>query len=176
MATGSHRASVTPGRDSLSWLKIYMFDVVTLLLTMLLALKFWWTYLGLHDSLLMSVALACSSAEVMRRLVVAKRLWQRPATFFSDRRSDLLAGIVLGTGPWPMLPVLDPSLSWQHFAVPMWLRLFALSGVLVFSARRLIVSLECSAHHDRRTLLRQLTAVPDIHVASMIVAPVGVSR
>ena len=176
MARNSKAASTGSDRRSLTWLKIHMFDVVTLFLTTVLALKFWWAYLGLHDVLLLAAAIVASLAETARRLVVARRHWQRPATFFSDRRSDLLAAILLGTGPWPMLPVLVLPLAWNSFTVPMWLRVFASTGMIVLSARRLSVVLESSARQDGRTPIRQLTAVPDLHMASMMVLPCAASR
>ena len=150
MARNSNAASAGSDQRSLTWLKIHMFDVVTLFLTTVLALKFWWAYLGLHDVLLLATAIVASFAETVRRLVVARRHWQRPATFFSDRRSDLLAAILIGTGPWPMLPVLVLPLTWNALMVPIWLRVFASTGMIVLSARRLSAVLESSAGQGGR--------------------------
>jgi hypothetical protein len=151
-----------------------MFDVLTLLLTTYLALKFWWIYLGLNDQMLLVAIVAASAAETMRRVVVAKRHWQRPATFFSDRRSDLLAAILLGTGPWPVLPAIAPSLLVQT-SVPVVLRLLIVSGVVALSMKRLAVTIDISKGADRRTPVRQLRAVPSLHTA-MLFLPSAVSR
>ncbi len=168
--------AVAGGPDRPRWVKLYAFDVVALLLSTFVTLRFWWSYFACHNIPLMTVAILCSSAETARRLLVAKRLWQRPATFFSDRRSDLLVGIVLGTGPWPILPVLEPSISPQFSALPMWLWLFALSGMLVIAARRLMIAVADLSHADRRSPIRQLVAVPDLHMASIFVMSSGVCR
>jgi hypothetical protein len=110
----------------------------------------------------------------MRRVVVAKRLWQRPGTFFSDRRSDLLAAILLGTGPWPVLPAIAPSLFVQT-SLPVVVRLLVVSGVVALSMKRLAVTIDYCTGRERRTPVRQLRAVPDLHIA-MLVLPSTVSR
>jgi hypothetical protein len=151
-----------------------MFDVVALLLTTYLALKFWWIYLGLHDQWLLVAVVAASAAETMRRVVVAKRHWQRPATFFSDRRSDLLAAILLGTGPWPVLPAIAPPLLAQT-SLPVVVRLLVVSGVVALSIKRLAVTIDFCTGPYRRTPVRQLRAVPTLHSA-MLLLPSAVSR
>jgi len=174
MASNAAAAPAGLNRPAAGWLRVYMFDVLTLLLTTYLALKFWWVYLGLHDQLLLVAVVAASATEAMRRVVVAKRHWQRPGTFFSDRRSDLLAAILLGTGPWPVLPVIAPSLL-VHTSVPVVVRLLVVSGVVALSMKRLAVTIDFCTGGDRRTPVRQLRVVPDLHTA-MLLLPSAVSR
>ena len=166
-------ATAAGGSSRPEWAKLYGVDVIALPLSTFVALRFWWSYFGCHDITLMSVAVLCSGAEVARRLLAARRSGQRPFTFFADRRADLFAAIMLATGPWPIVPSLDRFLSLDLSTIPTGLWLFALSGMLVFAARRLM---SVSAYHPRadgRTPIRHLTGVPNSHQASIFLIPAG---
>jgi len=151
---------------------VHIFDVVTLLLATTAALKFWWASLGIQDLGLLGVAAFASIAEALRRVAIARRHWQRPSTFFSDRRSDLLIAILLASGPRPILPSFAPSLMAPSFSVPVWVRLLVLTGVVVLATRRLLAAVDFgSKRHVHETAIRQLIAVPDAHIASMFLLP-----
>src|SRR5262245_30610821 len=140
MAPSSITAHGT-GRTGSAWLWVHMFDVVTLLLATTAVLKFWWAYLGIQDLGLLGVAAFASIAEALRRVAIARRQWQRPSTFFGDRRSDLLVAILLASGPGPILP-FAPSLMAPSFSVPVWVRLLVLTGVVVLATRRLLAAVD----------------------------------
>jgi len=150
----------------------HLFDVATLLFATMAVLRFWWAYLGIQSTSFLTVTAIAAITEVARRLVIARRQRQRPSAFFGGRRSDLVTGILLGTGPWPIVPSLGSSAIWPSFSVPAWLQVAILSGVLAFSIKRLIAALMSDRSADiHKATIRQLIAVPDIHAASMFILP-----
>lgn len=164
-------AAASPRTDvrNRQWLRDHAIDVVTLLVTTILVVKFWWAFLGLHDRLVLAAAAIASTLEAARRINGARRQGLRPVTVSANRRLDLFAGIVLGTGPWPIAQVLDGGpvgAAWQSFACPPWLRVLGVTGILGLSVWRLVFAE--SAGPTSRPAIRQLASVPDLHTASML--------
>src|SRR5262245_41744114 len=88
--------------SSAAWVRAYMIDIVALTATAALTVKFWCGVFNVHDRLFVSAMIVAAFAEVICRLAVSRREWRRPQTFCDDRRFDLIAGISLGMGPWPV--------------------------------------------------------------------------
>jgi hypothetical protein len=170
----SLRATPTPrsGRTSPAWLTAHLFDVAALLFATMAVLRFWWAYLGIQNTSLLFVTAIASITEFARHMVIARRRRQRPSAFFGGRRADLVTGILIGTGPWPIVPSLGPSVIWPAFSAPGWLQVAVLTGVLAFCTKRLIDAImsDRSAQIHKATI-RHLISVPEIHVASMFILP-----
>jgi hypothetical protein len=170
----SLRETLTPrsGRSSPAWLKAHLFDVAVLLFGTMAVLRFWWAYLGIQDTPLLVVTAIASITEFARHIVIARRRRQPPSAFFGGRRADLVTGILIGTGPWPIVPSLGPSVIWSSFGAPAWVQVAVLTGVLAFCTKRLIAAIMIDRSAQiHKAKIRQLISVPDIHVASMFILP-----
>lgn len=174
MRTGSVARDFDSGGQNLSWLKLYLFDVVTLTFATMAVVRFWCVYFGLHDKGLLTALAAAAGVEVTRRTAAARRAFQRPITFCGDRRRDLLAAILLAAGPWPILPTLPlPAIAaWPASTGPL---LMLLGGVGVVSgvAMRTVVARDFRLSRLEPRPVRELTTVPPMHVASLFVLPNG---
>jgi len=164
-------------RTSFAWLRIHMIDVVALPLGTALTLRFWYTFFGVHNQLFMTIVTVASFCEMASRIINARRQWARPVVFCAERRFDLVAAILLGTAPWPIaLPLNEASplgSAWQSVALPGWLGLVAALMALGFAIRHLVESFPSPQPDGRRRPIRDLSVVPDLHVASMFVLSAG---
>lgn len=137
-----------------------MTDVVATAAADAVALNFSLRFLGLHDRLLLTVAVAAMLADVAGRIVRRPAAGRRESP--GGRRFSVPAIVLLGTGPWPIAQVTDiPNLSMRlhGLALPAWLRLAASIAVLVIAAWRLMEALGW-APPIKQPLLRQLAGMP----------------
>lgn len=96
-----------------AWLRLHLFDVITLVLGTVLALRFWYLFFGVGDRRLIAILTVIATADVGKRLVLACRRMQRPQLFCGDRCADLLAALALGAAPWPIaVPANAASMLW----------------------------------------------------------------
>ena len=169
-------AASSLGAPSLNarWVRAYMFDSLALAATSAITVRFWCGSFGVADPLFVSALIVAALAEVTCRLAVARREWRRPQTFCDDRRFDLIAGIGLGTGPWPITQMMGlPShhLFIYPIAAAPWLRLAGISMVLACAAWR--VATVWGSPLIRRRSIRQLRDVPRPLMASMLILQTG---
>jgi hypothetical protein len=163
------------GAQSLNarWMRAYMIDLLALAATAALTVRFWCGTFGVDDPLFVSALIVAALAEVTCRLAVARREWRRPQTFCDDRRFDLIAGISLGTGPWPITQMM--GLPSHHLVIyPMaapWLRLAGSSMVLACAAWRVATVL--GSPLIRRRSIRQLRDAPRPLMASLMILQTG---
>lgn len=155
------------------WLRQYWFDLVTLFLASIAVARCWWTYFDLHDRRLWLPIAAATLVGITRRIGAARHAQQRPITFCSDRRQDLLAAIALAVGPWPIIPTFafrPIGVVWTAPAGPA-LALAIVGIVIAATAMRAIGSRTIQSLWRERVAIRELTGVPARHVASLFVVP-----
>ncbi len=125
-----------------AWLRLYAADIVTLLLGTALVVRFWYVFFGVEDPFFMTLFVVTSLSHIAQRVVAARRRWERPALFCSERRFDLLAALILGTAPWPItvpLNAASPLWSiWQPLASIEWVRVTAAVLAVGMAGRRLL--------------------------------------
>jgi len=128
--------------DARTWARLYIVDVITLMLGTAVTLRFWYVFFGVRDRRLITILSAIVIAEVGKRLFLACRRMQRPQLFCGDRRADLMAALALGTTPWPItVPVNAASPLWalgQPIAQAVWVGPLAAVIVVAVALRRLI--------------------------------------
>jgi hypothetical protein len=127
-----------------AWIRLHIVDIVTLVLGSTLALRFWFLFFGVGDRRLIAIFAVLTACEVTKRLATAYRERQRPRLFFAERRSDLIAGIALGTAPWPIaLPITAATPIWtiaQPLAEAGWIGPIVVGVALAASVRRVLFS------------------------------------
>lgn len=146
-----------------------MVDILALPLISVLTVKFWCALFGIRDAAVVSVITLAALGEAIVRLAAARAERGRPATFCEERRVDLIAGILIGTGPWPIAQVIGGRVGAivQPLVIPVWLRLAALTAIVIITACRVATSLGYLPPSERRRLIRELTGVPEFHIASL---------
>lgn len=163
-------------RGDVTWMQTYMIDILALPLIGVLTLNLWCGLFGVTDKALVSVLMVGVLGDAMARIAAARADRSRPATFCDDRRLDLVAGIVIGTGPWPIAQVMGSRITsaLEPFALPAPFRLAAFAAVVMMTAWRLAAVAPGTVACGRR-LIRNLSRVPDFHVASLrVLAPAKV--
>jgi hypothetical protein len=150
---------------------------MTLLLTGLISVRFWCSFFGIENRLFVWAIVGATMSEGLRRVVVARRQAARPRTFSGERRFDLVAAILLGTGPWPVADILGTSRKTllTAFHPPEWLVVLAAVAVLWCALSRFAATVAFDETTGRPRPIRDLDTVPDGHVASMVFAP-AISR
>ena len=145
---------------------------MTLLLTGLISVRFWCSFFGIENRLFVWAVVGATLSEGLRRVVVARRQAARPQTFSGERRFDLVAAILLGTGPWPVADILGTSQKMLLTAVhpPEWVIAFAAAAVLSYALSRFAATVAFDKTTGRPGSIRDLDTVPDVHVASMVFA------
>jgi hypothetical protein len=142
METGRHSHASRADRTALAWTRIHLTDIITLVLGTALTLRFWSLFFGVADRRLLTVLAAVSICEIIKRLIVSRRQWQRPQLFCAERRADLLAAIALAFAPWPItMPVHAASPLWilaAPLAQSAWLGPLAAAAAVVIAIRRLV--------------------------------------
>jgi hypothetical protein len=160
--------------QSLDWLKLYWFDLATLIVATTAVTRFWWEYFDVRDKATLMALAAAALIDAVRRAVAARRAFLRPTTFCGERRRDLLAAILLAVGPWPILPTprLPPiDAAWPVATQPIVMLVAAAVGggiVMSIAASRIVL-----LNRAGRFAVRELSAVPALHVASLLVLPNG---
>lgn len=128
--------------DTRTWARLYIVDVITLVLGTAVTLRFWYVFSGIRDLRLITILSAIVFAEVGKRLFLACRRAQQPQLFCGDRRADLMAALALGTTPWPItVPVNAASPLWalgQPIAQPAWVGPLAAVIIVAVALRKLI--------------------------------------
>jgi hypothetical protein len=142
MDAGLYLQARRANRTGLAWARIHLIDIITLVLGTALTLRFWTLFFGIADRRLLTVLAALSTGEIIKRLIVSRRRWQRPQLFCAERRADLLAAIALAAAPWPItVPVYAASPLWT-VAAPLaqndWFGPLAIAAVVVIAIRRLV--------------------------------------
>jgi len=142
MDAGRHSHASRADRTALAWTRIHLIDIITLVLGTALTLRFWSLFFGVADRRLLTVLAAVGICEIIKRLIVSCRQWQRPQLFCAERRADLLAAIALAAAPWPItVPVHAASPLWT-VAAPLtqtaWLGPIAAAVVVGVAIRRLV--------------------------------------
>jgi hypothetical protein len=167
------RRAEEPGPSGKTWLRQNFVDVMTLLLTGLISVKFWCTFFGIENRLFVWAVIGATLTEAMRQVVVARRQAVRPRTISGERRFDLVAAILLGTGPWPVADILGaPEKAFlTTFHPPEWVVIVSAAAVLSCALSRFTRTLLFDEATGRTRSIRSLDAVPDVHVASMVFAP-----
>jgi hypothetical protein len=168
MAAATGRSTGTEATTGV-WLRLYMFDAATLLLTTLVVVKFWCSFFDVHSQLLVSALIIAGLAESFGRLASARRRWTRPQTFSATRRFDLFAAILLGTGPWPVADVLGRPGATLFAAVSLpdsLMTATAIAAVGIAFSRLMLVLGRWPAPANT-ALVRQLTAIPEMHVGNL---------
>jgi hypothetical protein len=146
-----------------------MIDILALPLIGVLTLRLWCGLFGVTDKALVAVLMVGVLGDALARIAAARADRSRPATFCDDRRLDLIAGIVIGTGPWPIAQVVGSRfISVLRFTLPAPFRLAAFAAVVMLTAWRLAAVAPWTIADGRR-LIRNLSRVPDFHVASLLV-------
>ena len=134
------QTDTTPTR--FAWLRLHLVDLVVLVLGTILMLRFWFVMFGVESRLFMATLGMLSLCEIGKRVIVARRRWERPCLFCSERRFDLVASIALGTTPWPItLPLNAASPLWSlapALALGGWVRPVLAALVIAVSAHRLV--------------------------------------
>ena len=135
-----------PADTTAAWLRLHLVDLIILVLGTFLTLRFWFVMFGIDNRAFMATIAILSLCEIVKRVVIARRQWERPQLFCTERRFDLVASLALGTTPWPItitLPLNAASPLWSlapAFALAGWVR--PIAGVLVVgvAAYRLVAN------------------------------------
>ena len=167
------RRAEEPGPSGKTWLRQNFVDVMTLLLTGLISVRFWCSFFGIENRLFVWAVIGATLTESMRQVVVARRHAARPRSISGERRFDLVAAILLGTGPWPVADILGvPEKAFlSAFHPPEWVVVFSAAAVLSCALSRVAATFMFDEATGRPRSIRNLDAVPDVHVASMVFAP-----
>ena len=174
MRSGAIARDFGSSSQTVDWLKLYWFDLATLTVATTAVTRFWWAYFDVRDKALLMVLAGVALIDVVRRAVAARRAFLRPAIFCGERRHDLLAAILLAVGPRPILPTprLPPiDAAWPVATQPIVILVAAaVVGGIVFS---IVVDRMGLLNRAERFAVRELSAVPAQHVASLLVLPNG---
>jgi hypothetical protein len=172
MLSGGIARDFGSSSQTLDWLKLYWFDLATLTVATTAVTRFWWAYFEVGDRAMLMVLAAAALIDVVRRAVAARRAFLAPTTFCGERRRDLVAAILLAVGPWPILPTLRlPTIdaAWPVATQPIALLVAAVViGAIVIS---IVVDRIVLPNRLERFAVRELSAVPALHVASLWVLP-----
>lgn len=172
MRSGAIARDFGSSSQTLDWLKLYWFDVATLTVATTAVTRFWWAYFDVRDKAVLIALAGAALIDVVRRTVAARRAFLAPTTFCGERRRDLVAAILLAAGPWPILPTprLPPiGAAWLVATQPIVMLVgAAVVGGIVMSivAGRIVLP-----NRLERFAVRELSAVPALHVASLLVLP-----
>jgi hypothetical protein len=173
MRSGAIARDFGSSSQSLDWLKLYWFDLATLSVATIAVTRFWWSYFEVRNQAMLTVLASAALIDVVRRAVAARRAFLRPTTFGGERRHDLLAAVLLAVGPYPILPMPRlPAIdaAWPVGMQPIVILVAAavVGGIVMSVIVRIVVP-----HRVERFAVRELSAVPALHVASLLVLPNG---
>jgi hypothetical protein len=160
-----------PGLD---WWQRYTIDVIVLVLGVSANLRVWLGFFAVREWSFALPLILAAGCETVRRVFDANRSDSRPCLFTSDRRFDLIAALFLMTEPAPIgLPgvgFLSPTAWWRSLVNPPSLALD--SGLAILAATVLQAANGARRSRVRPTpRIRDLAGIPDLHIATMIVAP-----
>jgi len=174
MASPRAREGSATELPPLHWWDRHAIDVVALVLGMGANLRVWLGFFAVHSWSFAVIVTIAAGCEVVRRIVQAGQSGVRPQLFSADRRFDLIAALFLMSGPDPIaLPTalaVSPRAWWQAVALPEWL---AIGGGLVMLAVPFLLAASRPARSHVRPMrrIRDLAGVPDVHIASLAIAP-----
>jgi hypothetical protein len=174
MRSGAIARDFRSSSQTFDWLKLYWFDLATLAVATIAVTRFWWAYFEVRDRTVLMALAAAAVIEVVRRAIAARRAFLAPTTFCGERRRDLVAAILLAVGPWPILPTPRlPAIdaAWPVATQPIVLLIAAVVGGAIVI--RIVVDRIALPNRLERFSVRELSAVPALHVASLFVLPNG---
>src|SRR5262245_17909926 len=174
MASRRDRDQSASHLPDLDWWQRHRLDVVLLVLGVSANLRVWLGFFAVRELSFVILLIVAAGSETVRRLVEAGRNDARPRLFTSDRRFDLIAALFLMTGPDPItLPAvgfLSPSTWWRSRVLPPSLALG--SGLAILAATVLLAAYGTQRSRLRpMPRIRDLAGVPDLHIASLVIAP-----
>jgi hypothetical protein len=121
------------------WWDLYMVDILALPLIGAVTMKFWCALFGVRDVALVVVLMVAVLGDAVARIAAARRDRRRPATFHDERRLDLMAGLAVGIGPWPIAQMMGagfgPALQAPGFSTAA--RLAVVLAIVMTTAWRL---------------------------------------